>query len=279
MVYLLKAFARSPARPAPPQRRRTIIIGAGPTGISAAFHLGEHTLVLERRAALEETHDHPHDLPLGAARRSTLGVEGRGADRQRPGASVAERKALFIACSSTSEAAPDSSKLIHVARWQPPELSPEPAICEEAESRHYEVGSLRALIPLLRGELLFGACVMRVSPSLHMLELADGARFIYDKLLCTVPLPDVTAMVAHELASRISHEESLRFWLKEHDVEVADRANQFSEGDIDEIAAGKRMAAHINRALAERFQARRPRSRGSSFFEPRLVSGTVTATP
>lgn len=272
MVYLLKAFASSPARPAPPQRRRTIIIGAGATGISAAFHLGEHSLLLERRAALEELHDHPHDLPLGAARGSIVGPEDAGADGQRPGTSVAERKALYIACSSQD--------LIHVARWQPPAFSPEGANRDEfAPDPRRQVGSLRVLVPLLRGELRLGACVERVSPSLHMLELADGTRFVYDKLVCTVPLAELTIMIAHELASRISHDEFLRCWLREFDIEVVDQANQFCEGDIDEISAGKRIAAHINRGLAERFQAsRRSKHRGSHFFEPRLVQASGTAT-
>jgi len=192
MVYLLKTLAASPARPVPPERRRTIIIGGGPTGISAAFHLGEHSLLLERRASLEDA------------------------------------------------------------------------------------GSPRALVPLLRGELRFGANVVLVSPSLHMLELADGTRFVYDKLLSTVPMTDLADMVMHDLASRISHAEFLRFWLAEHDIEVVDRATQFCQGDVDEMAAGKRVAEYIHRALAGRFQARH---RGSSFFVPRLVEATATATP
>lgn len=272
MVYLLKAFAQSPARPVPPQRRRTIIIGAGATGISAAFHLGQHSLLIERRDALEVTHDHSHDIPLGAARRGPVGLEDGGADSERPGASVAERKALYITCSS--------NELIHVARWQPPQLAPDPEKGAFESFGQRVTGSHRALLPLLRGEVHFGACVVRVSPSLHLLELADGTRYVYDKLLCTMSLAEVTVMVAHELATRISHDEFLRCWLKELDIEVADRTNQFCEGDIDEISAGKRVAALINRGLAERFQYRRiPGNRGSSFFAPRLVQATATAAP
>lgn len=273
MVYLFKTFASSPARPVPPQRRRTIVIGAGPTGISAAFHLGEHSLLLERRTALEDLHDHSYDFPMGPARGSALGLENAGADGQRQDTSIAERKALYIACSSQD--------LIHVARWQPPAFMPGGAAEDEFQpGARRQIDSLRVLVPLLRGEVRLGACVVRVSPSLHMLELADGTRFVYDKLLCTVSLSDVTSMIAHELASRISHDEFLRCWLKEFDIEVADQANQFCEGDIDEIAAGKRMAAHINRGLAHRFQpSRHSKHRGSSFFEPRLVQATGTATP
>jgi hypothetical protein len=280
MVYLLKAFANLAARPVPPQRRRTIIIGAGPTGISAAFHLGEHALLLERRPALEEPHDLSHHYPLGASRGGALGPQGRSADIQRPGASAAERNALFIACSSTSKAAAATNNLIHIARWQPPLLAPAHATDDEFYfDEQCEASPLRALVPLLRGEILFGASVVRVSPSLHLLELADGRQFVYDKLLCTVPLPELTSMIAHELASRISHDEFLRGWLAEQDIEVADRPTQVLEGDIDELAAGKRMAARINRALAERFPVCRARHPGPSLFLPRLVQAITSATP
>jgi hypothetical protein len=234
MVYLLKSFAGSPAQPAPPLRRRTIIIGGGPTGISAAFHLGEHSLLLERRTSLA-----PSDP---------------------------ERQALFIACSSTG----------NVERWRPPTFPPGTAPRDEFEISQPRSASLHALIPLLRGELRLAANVVRVSPSLHLLELEDGSRFVYDKLLITLPMPDVVGMVMHELTSRISHAEFFRCWLNEYDIEVLDRATQFCEGDIDEIAAGKRAADQINRALAGRFQAKR---RGSSFFEPRLVRATAATTP
>jgi len=280
MVYLLKSFASSPARPAPPQRRRTIIIGGGPTGIAAAFHLGEHSLLLERRDSLEETHDHSRNLTLGAARSGALGAEDPGSDGQRSGTSVPERKALFIVCSTTGEAPADGNNLIHVARWQPPELTPETAVHpathdEFAADDRRETGSLRALVPLLRGELRLGANVVRVSPSLHMLELADGSRYVYDKLLSTVPIVELATLVMHELTSQISHAEFFRYWLSEYDIEVADHATQRCEGDIDEISAGKRVAALINRSLVTRFQ---PRRRGSGFSAPRLVKAAV-ATP
>ena len=280
MVYLLKSLGSSPARPAPPQRRRTIIIGGGPTGISAAFHLGEHSLVLERRDSLEESHDHSRNLSLGAARSGSLGTEDPGADGQRPGTSVPERKTLFIVCSTTGEASADRDKLIHVARWQPPLLAPEsgttPAPHDEfAADDQRETGSLRALVPLLRGELRLGANVVRVSPSLHMLELADGTRYVYDKLLSTVPIVELATLVMHELTSQISHAEFFRHWLSEYDIEVADQASQRCEGDIDGIAAGKRVAALINRSLVTRCQ---PRRRGSGFSTPRLVKAAL-ATP
>jgi len=256
MVYLSKAFATSPIRPVPPQRRRTIIIGGGPTGISAAFHLGEHCLLLDRRTSLEESNDHSHNLSLGSARGGTLGFEDTAPDSQRSGSYLEECKAGFLAWKPPGEATAHRDNLIR-------------------DDQH-GTGSLRALVPLLRGELRLGANVVRVSPSLHMLELADGSRFVYDKLLSTVPIVDLANLVMHELASRISHAEFFSYWLSEYDIELADRVTQFSRGDVDELSAGKRIAEHISRALAGRFQAKR---RGSSFFEPRLVRTPAIATP
>jgi hypothetical protein len=270
MVYLFNTVAKTPARPVP-QRRRTIIIGAGLTGIAAAYHLGEHSLLLERRAALAESHDHSFDLSLGPARSNALGHQDAVEEAHRSGASEAKRKTLSIAGSSVGATPPGTRDLIHVARWEPPELL--------ASSRRDQPTSIRALLALLRGEIVFGANVVRVSPSLRKVELADGRQFVYDKLLCTVPLAELTGMVAHELTSWISHEESLRFWLNEHDIELADSATQFREGDVDEIAAGKRVATHIHRALASRFQTRHWSRRSPGHNELRLVSSAAPATP
>jgi hypothetical protein len=263
MVFLLKPFADAPPREVPPERRRVIVIGAGPTGISAAFHLGEHCLLLERRAGLEDTHDHSDDFALGAARGGAVGTENTGADGERP--------ATLVYCSYSGEASSYSNNLIRLEHWQLP-----PARIGD-ENR--DADTARAMLPQLRAELRYGACVARVSPSIHMLELTDGSRFVYDKLLCTIPLSALTEMLMHELARRIAHDDSLRFWLSEHDIEVADQATQFCQGDIDEITAGKRVAALINRALTGRFQSNSLAiRRGPSFCFPRLVSDNTPPT-
>jgi hypothetical protein len=117
-------FLNAPFRPKPwqiaPQRRRAIVIGAGRTGISAAYHLGLHSLLLEQHSGREECDDCSNDGPLGAARDWFVGGEDSGADRQRPGLSSAERQAILNSCSPTSQARADPPALIHVARWQPP---------------------------------------------------------------------------------------------------------------------------------------------------------------
>jgi hypothetical protein len=259
MLYFLNA----PSRPKPwqlaPQRRRAIVIGAGRTGISAAYHLGEHSLLLEQHATLD-------DGPLGAGRDWFVDSEDGGADRQRAGLSCAERKALFISCGSTGQPSAEQPALIHVARWQPPQFS---APAEDTVRAH--ANSARALLPMLRGEVRLDAQVVRVSPSEHLLELADGRRFIYDKLLSTVSLSALLRMVLHELPTHVRRDESLRYWLSEYDVESGDRVTQVSCGDIDELAAGKRIADQICLALANKFHRRGPTFPRDRLFEPRLV--------
>lgn len=267
MLYFLNAPSRPRSLPEPPQRRRAIVIGAGLTGVSAAYHLGEHCLLLEQHPALDDLVVTARDWPVGS--------EDGGADRQRPGLSSAERKALFISCGSTGQPRADEPTLIRVTRWQPPQFS-RPA----DDTAHRASHAPRALVPLLRGEVRLGARVVRISPSEHLLELADGCRFVYDKLLCTLPLPAMVRMVLHELPAHVRRDESLRYWLIEHDVEPGDRVTQVCYGDIDELAAGKRIADQIGRALANKFQRQGlcvPRGR---LFEPRLVQAlSAPASP
>jgi hypothetical protein len=264
MLYFLNA----PSRPKPwqiaPLRRRAIVIGAGRTGISAAYHLGQQSLLLEQRSGLAD--ECSNDGPVGADRDWFMGDKDFSADRQRPGLSSVERKALFISCSSTGQARADESALIHVARWQPPEFSH-----SAIDATRRQPASVHALVPLLRGEVRLGAQVVRISPSEHLLDLADGTRFIYDKLLSTVSLSALLRMVLHELPPHVRRDESLRYWLSEHDVESGDRVTQLSYGDIDELAAGKRIADQFSLALANKFHRQGPAFPRDRLFEPRLV--------
>jgi hypothetical protein len=256
MVFFLNA----PTRPKPwqiaPQRRRVIVLGAGRTGLSAAYHLGEHSLLLEQRGDVDKHADafRPADLHESGAPHRT------------------ERKALFISCSSTGQAHTSAPTLIHIARWEPPALMP-PNVGHDTPSQH-------ALLPLLRGEVRFGAQVVRFSPTDHRLELADGSSFIYDKLLCTLSLATVVRLIFRDLPAHVRRDEALRYWLSAHDVEPADRLTQICHGDIDEFAAGKRIAAIISRALSARFHRQGSSYPRDRLFEPRVVrSGMAPAPP
>jgi hypothetical protein len=275
MVYLLNAAASPTPRPVPPERRRAVVIGASPAGISAALHLGEHSLLLERRNTLEDAHDHSHDFPLGSARSGTVGREDPGADGQRQGVSTAERRTLFISCSSGSGTGANDRKLIHIERWRPPELAASPPPDDFSD-----LPSGRALVPLLRGELRLGVCVVRISPVAHLLDLADGRKILYDKLLSTLPLSTMARLVMHELPRRVRCDEILRYWLGEHDVELADRDTQDYFGDVDDFSAGKRIANQIEHALVAKFgkSSSYTRTRGHRLFEPQLVRKSAAPT-
>jgi hypothetical protein len=252
-------FLNAPTRPKPwqitPERRRVIVLGAGRTGLSAAYHLGEHSLLLEQRAALQ---DHADGYQCGELH------EVRASDREWPGVFGAQRKALFISCSSSGHAHTDAPGLIHVARWEPPGLTP---VSEE----HCEPVMPRALLPLLRGEVRFGARAIRLSLTEHRLDLADGSGFIYDKLVCTLPLATVMRLICDDRPAHVRRDEALRYWLGAHDVEPADRLTQICHGDIDEFSAGRRLADIVNRALSAGFQGR--------MFEPRVVPSGMTPPP
>jgi hypothetical protein len=251
-----------------PQRRRILIIGAGPTGMSAAFHLGEHSLLLERRDSLEDSHDCTDGFPMGTAYGGSLGDEDFDPVGYGSPVTAAEKKALFISCSSGTEADAGHRTLIHVARWQPPDLAPTKAV--------RAAPSVRTLRPLLRGELRLSSHVIRVSPEAHLLELGNGQKFIYDKLVSTLPLASTELLATRDLPLHVRRDETLRYWLSEHDIEVADRTTQDFYGDLDEFAAGKRIAEHLGAALALKFggagQAQRQRTR---LFQPRLVTAQV----
>ena len=124
---------------------------------------------------------------------------------------------------------------------------------------------------LLRGELRLNAWVVRINPSQHLLELASGERLVYDKLLCTQTLAAVASLVLHEVPGQVRSDLALRYWLQDRDIEVADRQTQIAYGDVDAFAAGRRVAAVISQALADKFAGPK-QLRGKGLFRPRLVS-------
>jgi len=53
-------------------------------------------------------------------------------------------------------------------------------------------------LPHLRGELKLDARVSRIVPSQHLVVLADGSRYTYEKLISTMPLPTLIRMLGDE---------------------------------------------------------------------------------
>src|SRR6185369_16786084 len=212
---------------------------------------------------LENSNDRQSDVTLGAARARSLGRESGGVGSDR-GVSSQDRKALFISCKKEGSAQDES--LIHVSRWQPPELTPHGLT---------DVVYASALAPLLTGEMYLGAEVSRIDPSQHLLGLTDGRQFVYDKLVSTLRLHTLASLLLHEVPADVRRDEMLRYWLSEADIEVADPASQSYYGEFDELAVGKLFADRVNEALSLKFPARGHARSFPRLFEPRLVKAGV----
>ena len=289
MIVAFPARTTAPLSADAPERRRVVIIGAGAAGITAALHIGEHSVLLERRAqvgapsgfqsgsqsgheAQGGMNDRKSSLSLGAARAGAVGPQDRGADRQRQGLSAWERQAVASACTSdpreAGSPAAENGHPVVVARWIPPRLDPDDKSSGDADSR----ASLQSLLPLLRGELRLGAQVLRITPAAHRVELADGRTIVYDKLVSSVDAIVLIGLLQPELPERIRTHQGLMYWLAARDIELVDDSTQFLYGDLDAFAAGRRVAETVKRALAQKF---RPASErfvsGETLFKPRLV--------
>jgi UDP-galactopyranose mutase len=62
---------------------------------------------------------------------------------------------------------------------------------------------MNGFVPQLRGEVTLGARVARVMPAKHLVVLADGTSISYEKLVSTMPLPKLVAMIGDEAPPRI----------------------------------------------------------------------------
>jgi len=272
-----------------------VVIGASAAGITAALHLGEHCVLLEKRAQVSAltgcqaqggSDDRKSSLPMGATCAGTTGAQDGGADRKRPGLSAWERQEIAHACAPDHREAgregdeddqPDAQtdgQIVVVARWIPPRLDPADAASIDADSPE----SLLRLVPLLRGELRLGARVTRIAPAARLVELADGRAIIYDKLVSSIESIQLIGLLQPELPNRIRTHQGLMYWLAARDIELVDDSTQFVYGDVTPFAGGRRVAQTVQRALAQKF---RPASaaflQGEKLFKPRLVPTPLTS--
>jgi hypothetical protein len=127
-------------------------------------------------------------------------------------------------------------------------------------------------VPLLRGELRLGARVIRIETAAHSVELSDGRKIVYDKLISGIQAVELAGLLHPPLPQRIRTHQGLLYWLAARDVELIDESTQFLFGDVNSFAAGRRVAETVKRALAQKF---RPAAEaflpGAKLFEPRLV--------
>jgi hypothetical protein len=269
-----------------PERRRVVILGAGAAGLTAALHIGEHSVLLEQRARVGAQQgaddgrggddDRKNSIPMGAAGARHAGAEDLGADRQRQGVSAWERQALARAGSSghveADRAIVENGETVVVARWIPPRLDP----ADDASGDDNPRESLNSLVPLLRGDLRLATRVTGIFPATHSIELADGGKIVYDKLVSSLHTGDLLGLLTPQLPDRIRSHQALMYWLAARDIELLDESTQFLLGDSSAFAAGRRVAESVNRALSQKF---RPLTqlfpRGERLFKPRLVRTAI----
>jgi hypothetical protein len=226
-----------------------VVIGAGAAGMTAALHLGEHSVLIEQRSQVGTIY---------------LGHGSEGGPQT--GMSAWERQEVSRACAPIPDG--QGGEPVVVARWVPPQLD----ASQDASANQSASESLQSLVPLLRGELRLDTRVTRIVPAAHRVDLADGSSIVYDKLVSSIPSSDVLDLLQSELPDRIRSHQGLMYWLSARDVELLDESTQFLYGDTNPFAAGRRVAETIKRALAQKFRpATEAFVRGESLFKPRLV--------
>ncbi|HET9864410.1 MAG TPA: FAD-dependent oxidoreductase [Steroidobacteraceae bacterium] len=173
---------RSPALQAltrPTEHRRSVVVGAGPAGLSAAWHLGASCLLLEQ-----------HDK-IGGSCRSF--VEG-GFNFDHGGRAMASA---------------DPAVHAMYARLLGENLAWHATLAEPGAPRLAlpRRGGMQAVmdgfLPQLRGELRLNARVARLSASRHVAVLADGSSYRYDGLIGTLPLPMLVDLLGDEAPTRV----------------------------------------------------------------------------
>jgi len=192
MLEPVKPFAAAPATPLS-RRAPCLILGAGPTGLAAAYHCGAASVALERETkpggscrSIEDTgftFDYAghimfsHDPYVQELYRLLLGdnVHWQAHD------AWIYSKGTYVRC--------------------PPSFAPGPTGAG-ARFGYPLRGGFQALmngfLPLLRGELVLQANVICVSPRSRNVTLADGRHFRYDALISTLPLPTLIEAIGDE---------------------------------------------------------------------------------
>ena len=189
---------------ATPLRRHTpcLILGAGPTGLSAAYHYGSDSIVVEREAkpggscrSIEDT-GFTFDFAGHVMLSSDPCVQNLY--RLLLGDHVHwQEYAAWVYTDGTDARCPSQ---------RVPSRAPSPTRVD-ARFGYPLRGGFQALmdgfLPLLRGELVLHANVERVSPSSRSVTLADGRQYRYDALVSTLPLPKLIEAIGDEVPTDI----------------------------------------------------------------------------
>jgi glycosyltransferase involved in cell wall biosynthesis len=163
----------------PSEHRRSVVVGAGPAGLSAALHLGQSSLLLEQ-----------HDSVGGSCR-----------SYQECGF-IFDHGGHAMASADPRVHCMYSALLGENLVWQGMQGS-----APAARLALPRCGGMQALmdgfLPHLRGELRMNARVARLMASRHLAVLADGSSYLYEKLIATLPLPMVVDLLGEEAPTRV----------------------------------------------------------------------------
>jgi protoporphyrinogen oxidase len=179
-----------------------LILGAGPTGLSAAYHYGSNSVVVEREAkpggscrSIEDTgftfdfaghvmlSDDPYVQDLYRL------LLGDNVHWQEYNAWIYS-DGTYTRCPSQGAPPHAQSPTRVAARFGYPLRGGFQAL-------------MNGFLPLLRGELVLGASVERVSPPARSVTLADGRHYRYDALVSTLPLPKLIEAIGDETPADI----------------------------------------------------------------------------
>jgi protoporphyrinogen oxidase/glycosyltransferase involved in cell wall biosynthesis len=185
--------------PRMPARSPCVILGAGATGLAAAYHYGAGCTLVEREAQ------------IGGGCRS---IEDTGFTFDRGGhvmmsddPHVQELYRLLLGDNVHWQECDVQVIESDGATANVPTVAHRGAPVPRARFGYPLRGGFAALVngfvPLLRGNLFVCADVRKVSPMLRTVTLADGRRLRYDVLVSTLPLPILIAAMDDEAPAEI----------------------------------------------------------------------------
>jgi protoporphyrinogen oxidase/glycosyltransferase involved in cell wall biosynthesis len=215
------------------------IIGAGPTGLSAAYHLGAGTLLLERNATVGGwcrsikdngfTFDDAghinfsndpyvlelYDILLGDNQHwQNREVCHESAISQKIIAALGATPKTEDCCTDDSSVGANDSMISGNGRSSNFEQFIDGALPPVAKSMapnarfgYPKQGGFQALVsafvPHIKGQIELNADVLQLLPSEHLIVLADGRRFLYDNLISTMPLPELVRLIGNEAPKKV----------------------------------------------------------------------------
>jgi protoporphyrinogen oxidase/glycosyltransferase involved in cell wall biosynthesis len=192
---------------------KTVIIGAGPTGLSAAFHLGHDALLLDKNPM------------VGGWGRS---IRDRGFTFDYAGHIMLSNDPyvleLYDVLLGSNVHWQEGKAWIHTAAGQAPfpfegglpGLPPQGGAAalprSAAASRPARFGYPRrggfqalmsAFVPHIKGTIELNAEMTALSPARRLITLADGRRYEYENLISTIPLPLLVRMAREEAPDEV----------------------------------------------------------------------------